>query len=278
VSFRDEARRALESSVSRSTQNQHLTRIKERHPALSAFAGVEDLVGFLRSPAGDLDRKDEVLLALVEEHQRDGRSGAFAILMVAMFPALDRIYRSRVSKAQDHDELWARIVDEFGAALTRYPVARRRARVAANLECGTLKELHRSRLRAIRTETAEDGLRQAAEPFAAEIDRVGAEGQASDLCLGDFEAPGREAAVGFDAEELGTMGAALAPLFAAARLDETDQALVVGAHVHKRPLGELATELGISRGAAKARHLRAIARLRPYRHCLVHRQMYPVAG
>ena len=120
MSYRDAARRALNSSAARRAQNQYLNAIKRRNRAIEQFHDVEHLLGALRAPAIDAlakDAKDAVLLALLEEHQRGRDGGAFALLAVAMFPSLDRIYRSRVHRADEHDDLWGRVVAAFAEAI-----------------------------------------------------------------------------------------------------------------------------------------------------------------
>jgi DNA-directed RNA polymerase specialized sigma24 family protein len=59
--------------------------------------------------------------------------------------------------------------------------------------------------------------------------------------------------------------AAIAPLFDAVGISAEDRFLILGVHLYERTLGDLAAELGISREAAKKRHLRAITRLRSVR-------------
>ena len=261
MSYRDEARRALESSAARSSQNKQLNQAQEHQPVLRQFEGVDDLLVLLRDRAADPDRKDAALLALVEEHQRG--AGTFAVLLLAMLPALDRAYRMRVRAAPDHDELWARIVSSFLETLDRYPTRRRRARVAANLECDTLKSLCGARMRETRVELATDGIRAQVEPFLAELDRVEPGAHPGDrLWLDDFAEKGREPEAPLNADEVAAVGTAVAPLFDACRLDEEDRFLILGAHLYGRRLGDIAADLKISRYAAKARHARAIARLR----------------
>lgn len=151
MSYRDEARRALESSAARRAHDEYLKEIRDRHQALKQFEDVENLLALLRDPEADDDTKDGVLLALLDEHQRRGGGGAFALIAVAMFPALDRIYRSRVLRADEHDDLWGRVVEAFAEALDRYPISRRRARVAANIEGDTMAAMRRAGLRDTRS-------------------------------------------------------------------------------------------------------------------------------
>ena len=263
MSYRDEARRALESSAARRAHDEYLKQIRDRHQALKQFDDIEDLLDVLRDPVADADTKDATLLALLEEHQRAGGGGAFALIAVAMFPALDRIYRSRVLRADEHDDLWGRVVEAFADALDRYPISRRPARVAANIEGDTMAAMRRAGLRDTRSAVAQERFTAATAPYAKDIDAVDTEEPERDrLSLGDFVEPGREPAVPPDDLEMKAAELAAAPLFDAGAINEEDRFLILGVHLYERTLGDLAAELGISREAAKKRHLRAITRLR----------------
>jgi hypothetical protein len=263
MSYRDEARRALESSAARRAHDEYLQQIKERHLTLKQFDDVEDLLELLRDAEADADTKDAALVALLEEYQRGSGGGAFALLAVAMFPALDRIYRSRVLRADEHDDLWGRVVEAFAEALDRYPISRRRARVAANIEGETMAAMRRGGLRDVRSSIAQERFTTATQPFIGDIGAVHLDQPERDrLSLGEFVEPGREAVAPPDQAEMEAAEAAMAPLFDAGDIDEQDRFLILGVHLYGQTLGELAAGLGISREAAKKRHLRAIARLR----------------
>lgn len=263
MSYRDEARRALESSAARRAHEKYLKQIRDRHPALQRFDGVEQLLEALRDPTAGADVKDATLLALLVEHQRGAGGGAFALLAVAMFPALDRIYRARVRRASEHDDLWGRVVGAFAEALDRYPISRRRARVAANIEGDTMGSLRRAGLRDTRAAIAQERFTAAVAPYASDIEKSDPhEPELARLSLGAFIEPGREQPVPPDDTELKEAEVTVAPLFDDATINDQDRFLILGVHLYERTLGDLAAELGISREAAKKRHLRAIARLR----------------
>lgn len=265
MSYRDEVRRALESTAARQTQNRYLSQIRDRHPALQRFDDVDELLELLRDLRGDADQKDAALLALVEEHQRGQGGIAFALLAVAMFPALDRIYRTRLDGGEP-DDLWGRVVGGFTEALDGYPVARRPARVAANIEGDVMRSLRRAGLRERRAALAHEQLAEAIAPFIMDLEVVepGVEA-AGRVGLGDFVRPGPETPAPPAPEELEEAKAAVLPFFEASAVSDQDRFLILGVHLYERTLGELAAELGISREAAKKRHLRAVARLRAAR-------------
>lgn len=263
MSYRDEARRALESSAARKSQNEYLKQLQDRHPSLQQFQDTDALLALLRAPEADRSAKDAALLALVEEHQRGGGGGAFALLASAMFPMLDHLHRSRWRKAQDPDDLWGRIVAAFAEALDRYPVERRPAKVAANIQGDTMASLRRARERERRSSAAQSRFVMETEPYLKELVAVDPRERALEqLGLGDFVAAGTEEPAPPDADEVRAAERALDPFIQAEVINEGDRFLVLGVHLYERTLGELAQELGISREAAKKRHLRAMTRLR----------------
>jgi|GEM_PF-4943561 len=274
MSYRDEARRALESSAARTVQNEYLTTIKDRHPALEELRDVDDLLALLRDPRADPDRKDGVLLALLKEHQREGGE-AFALLAVAMFPKLEHIHRIRchrfVGGARKHpsstrdevDDFWGRVVGAFAEALDRYPTDRRPAKVAANIEGETLAALRRARLRETRADYAQARFGAEAKPFEEDFRAPSAEEPlAVHMTPGDLVAPGNEVPAAPEQEELEQAERVLDPFVKADVIDEDEKYLLLGVHLYERTLGDLARELGISREAAKKRHLRAMTRIR----------------
>lgn len=265
-SYRDDARRALESSVARESQNRYLTRIQSRYSSLQGFERVDALLEFLRDPLRDAEQKDAILLALLVEHQASSDGGAFALLAIAMFPALDHIYRERLHRVLEADDLWGRVVSAFAEAIDRYPTQRRPTRVAANIEGDTMGHLRRSRQREVRMEVAHDLFYEATASYLDEIEAVDPEANPSQrVGIGDFMRPGREKPAEPDPEELESARAAVAPLFDEIGIPPEDRFLVLGVHLYERTLGDLATELGISREAAKKRHARALSRIRETR-------------
>ncbi|MBI3184684.1 MAG: sigma-70 family RNA polymerase sigma factor [Myxococcales bacterium] len=267
MSYRDEARRDLESNAARKVQNEYLNEAKTRHEALRQFETVDDLLVLLRNRDADPDKndkKDVALLALVVEHQQGSGGRAFALLAVAMFPKLDRIYNARrhVLDKREHDDLWGRIVDAFADALERYPVARRPARVAANIEGDTLAALRRAREREDRIGIAATNFAIEAVELQRELERTPDADVARQLSLGNLVQQGREAAAAPDPKEFAVAARKLDRFVAAGLIDKDDRALILGVHLYGRTLREVAAELGISRETAKKRHQRAKEKLR----------------
>lgn len=266
MSYRDEARCAFESSAARKVQDQFFREIQSRYPGLQPFANVNELLAFVRDPKTDRERKDAALLALVEEHQRAGGGGAFGLLAVAMFPMLDHLHRARWRGFAMADDLWGRIVAAFAEALDGYPTDRRPRKVAGNIQGDTMASLRRTREREWRSAEAQKRFVMETEPYRKELGTVDPRKQMLDqLGLGDFVSPSSGEAAPPDTDEVEAAERALDAFIKAEVINEGDRHLLLGVHLYERTLGDLARELGISREAAKKRHLRAITRLRRFR-------------
>lgn len=261
MSYRNAARRALESSDARAKQNLFIQSLSTNYAAYQSIRDLDELIATLRDVNANKEHKDALLLALIIEHQARGGI-AFALLASAMFPALDKLYRTRVHRVREHDDLWGRIVGAFAEALERYPVKRRPAKVAANIEGETMAALRKEALREQRA--AFNGEHAAyAKSFAAELSAVDIDGK-STMQWGDLEPRSRKrhVAAHIDDEEYTQAEAALEPYLVASNINPEDRFLILGVNLYEKSLGDLAKELGITRDAAKRRHARAMAKLR----------------
>jgi hypothetical protein len=183
-----------------------------------------------------------------------------------MFPMLDHLHRTRWRHAATADDLWGRIVSAFADALDGYPTKRRPAKVAANIQGDTMGSLRRTREREWRSAEAQRRFTMEAEPFLTELGSVDPRKQVVDqLGLGDFVSPTTGEAAPADVDEVRAAERALDAFIRADVINEGDRHLILGVHLYERTLGDLARELGISREAAKKRHLRALTRLRRFR-------------
>lgn len=262
MSYRNAARRALESSAARAKQNQFIQLLSSKHRAYEGIADVDALIATLRDVGGNKERKDALLLALIVEHQAQGGM-AFVLLATAMFPVLDKLYRSRVHRFREHDDLWGRIVGAFAEALERYPVQRRPAKVAANIEGETMAALRRAALQDSRAALTFDA-HGYIKAFATDLATTDLAGNPS-MQWGELGPKSKAQAAYADSAEYAQAEAALEPHFQAGNVNEEDKFLILGVHLYEKSLGELASELGISRDAAKKRHLRALEKLRKTR-------------
>ena len=135
-------------------QSGHLRLLRRRVRALRQYSDFDALLAVHRNPDGHYAQKDAVLLGLVEEHQRSAGGPALSMLSVLMFPALDHIYYRRWWWSRDRDDVWAQVFGAFVTVLQRYPTARRRAKVAANIRGETIGELSKERTRERRVDAA----------------------------------------------------------------------------------------------------------------------------
>lgn len=230
-------------------------------PALRGFSASEELFAVLLDPAGDLDRKDGILLSLLLEHRRPQRAGALRILTTALFPALDQIFASRAAKilSGEQDELWSCINSAFTEAVDRYPTSRRPRRVAANLRGETLAGLRRGRESEIAIErircVEKEILTLLPAESAAHLD-------AMPLGIFDFRddpvLEPREVA----AQDLEDAERSLDRFVVSGLIDSEDRLLLLGIYLHEETLAKIAVRLGIGREAAKKRLQRAVMRIR----------------
>ena len=263
MSYREVARRALESSAARAKQNQFIQFLSSNYDAYTSIHDVDDLIATLRDVGGDKEQKDALLLALIVEHQAQGGM-AFALLATAMFPVLDKLYRTRVHRTREYDDLWGRIVGAFAEALERYPVQRRPTKVAANIEGETMAALRKDALREKRAAFTSEPHGAYAKSFATELSMVDIAGSPA-MQLGELGPKFKSHPAPADDEEYARAEAALEPYLTAGNVNAEDRFLILGVNLYEKSLGDLAKELGISRDAAKKRHARAMEKLRNVR-------------
>jgi hypothetical protein len=128
----------LHSLTSTRTQ---VRRWGRNEPALAGFTRPGDVVDAI--DAGDHDRKNELLLALIRLFQ-GGQQLAGRTVLQALLPRLSRI-GTRPGLSTSSSDTWLDdrrhiVLAEFWDVMSDYPVDRRPTRVAANL---TLDTLHR---------------------------------------------------------------------------------------------------------------------------------------
>jgi DNA-directed RNA polymerase specialized sigma24 family protein len=103
---------------------------RDAEPVLARFVDPAALIRFMRSPA-DRAEKDAVLCALLG-WARNEPVGA-RVVLEAILPGLLNLGARLVRDAHDREELWSVIFSAVWEGIRRYPVERRKRRVAANL-------------------------------------------------------------------------------------------------------------------------------------------------
>jgi DNA-directed RNA polymerase specialized sigma24 family protein len=192
-------------------------------PSLVRFTGsAERLFRFLRSePSAERDR---VFCALLRQARRDEL--AALVLLEALLPGLKSLLGRILVDTRESDELLAVLLKNTWEQIATYPLERRPQRVAANLLLDirkkTLQELGHQR----RTASEQPLTRREAAAT------IGA----------DIEAPLRRA-VGVGA------------------LSDTEAELILQSRVDRRPLAEIAAELGLAYVTVYKRRAKAERRL-----------------
>jgi DNA-directed RNA polymerase specialized sigma24 family protein len=203
--------------------NAHLRAWSAEEPSLVRFAGsAERLFRFLRSePSAERDR---VFCALLRQARQEEHAGL--VLLEALLPGLKALLGRILVDARESDELLAMLLKNAWEQIATYPLERRPHRVAANL----LLDIRKQTLRELGHQRRFASERPVTRPEAATV--FGS----------DIEAPLRRAV---------TAGALTA--------DEAE--LVLQSRVDRRPLAQLAAELGLAYVTVYKRRAKAEQRL-----------------
>lgn len=219
--------------------------LQRSHSELRRFHDQAAVLDYLHAKSGDLDDKDRLLAVLVEEIKVGGGRGiAMTMLWLALWPALDGIYRRLLRHYRERpDELVSAISERFTLAVHRADLAGIR-RLAATL----VRNVERDIRQDLRRTWAERSLRA----DLPDPDVLG------DVLAGEAHDPSRlglPPGAGVDAET-----AMLRELLA--RMVGADADLVVAVVVLGEGQDEAAGRLGIGHDAARKRFQRALRRIR----------------
>jgi hypothetical protein len=259
MSYRDDAFQAFESDAARKQQTSTLESLKQAYPPLARYRSIADLLDVLRNGDGEDGPKDEALLTLVAAHKSQPRSGAFTLLVVAMLPALDRMYKGRIRgvHSDDRNELWSRILAAFAEAVDNHP-DRTTEFIAGNLYYGTLHALERQQCAEFLAADGEQLLDKADSYLArAWRDDMNASGLLGLLVARDESVPADATS-----KELDAVRHRLDRWKRDGRIDDDDYVLLLRVLVQKDSIAEAAKAIGIPVDTAKKRLQRARARLR----------------
>ncbi len=220
--------------------------LRLKHLEISRFPDGAAVLDYLHDKTGDLDEKDRLLGALVEAFQsgNEERSVAMRLLWLALWPALDGVYRRLLRHYRNNpDELVSELSEHFTLVVHRTQLGRVH-RLAATLVRNVERDI-RQVLRSVWTECA------------GRIDLPDV-----DALSGMLSGPparisccGLPLAAGADVET--SMLAALI-----SRVVEKDADLVVAIVLFGETQNEAAARLGIGHEAARKRFQRALRRTR----------------
>jgi RNA polymerase sigma-70 factor (ECF subfamily) len=143
---------ALHAGLDRSARSlrseQAFQQVKQTHPVFARFDEPQHLIAHLTSKAGDLDEKDRILGTLVMlVQQREHHDLASALLWLALWPALDALYRRRQRHFRGQsDELISELASAFTSLIDRLDLGSVK-RVAATLVRSTERDVMERRKR-----------------------------------------------------------------------------------------------------------------------------------
>jgi RNA polymerase sigma-70 factor (ECF subfamily) len=242
----------LSTSIGTLTAAKHFEIAKRERPELGRFTDPAAVLDFLHGREGDPQAKERILAAFVEITQSNGSGAEFAMTMLwlALWPALDAVYRRLSHHFRDAPEdLVSEMTEQFTLAIRRADM-RRIDRVAATLVRNTERNM-RSRLR----------------QTWQEKNRI--------VPLCDDESPNERDGL---ANSVFAEASGLSPLGLPAGIDFHREArlihkelwrllgshadLVVAVLILDEPQNEIAERLGISEAAGRKRYQRALKQLR----------------
>jgi hypothetical protein len=236
----ESVRTALVSTITTLDAEQDFRKYREPETALRRFESPSALVSYLTSPSGDLDKKDEILRALL--HAVQGRANwselAMSLLWLGLWPALDHVYRRRRHLfSSEADDPVSAIGSCFTAAVQSADdlrIEQLAATLKQNTDRRLMDELRREWNHAKREKPYEDDRLQAAADRAQERAGLDVPPQAS------------------EALTLAELRARLLPVVG----EDTD--LLIAVLVQGENQREAAGRLGIGHAAARKRYQRAL--------------------
>ena len=140
-------------------------------PSLTPFPDGRALLAFLHGPAQPAD-KDGALRSLLIIARADDLAGR--VVLQALLPGLKALARRLASLPGTRDELWQLVLAAAWGQIVSYPLARRPARIAANLLLDTLRAAlaESERERSLHAELTEAVLAAPAPPASGTVDAL----------------------------------------------------------------------------------------------------------
>lgn len=199
-----------------------------RHePRLAAFESPQAVIRFLRSRRADLDRKDAILVFLLERARNDEL--AARVVLEAILPGLKRLAGSLFHEVGKEEELSSLLLWCAWEEIRAFPLERRRTRIAANLLLDTRKR--------IRAELAEERRQSSVSTRLEPLTAAGGSPGAGDI------------------------DALLARAAAAGAITEDEAELIARTRIDGAPLAVLAAEARVPYHTLNVRRIRAERRL-----------------
>lgn len=117
--------------------------LKSNHSMLASFTDLPALMTAFEKGLVSFEDQDAIVLGLVKEFQAKPSEHLHHLLLKMFWKGLDHLYRARRHRVGDDENLWNDIVWGFLSVLSEYPADRLTAKVAANIQMGTLKKVSR---------------------------------------------------------------------------------------------------------------------------------------
>ncbi len=223
-------------------------KIKSAAEPLDRFASVEELIGFLNDPqVGSREEKDAILSGVISSasQQPDLMATARDILLLAMRPALDRIFHSLLADVPESRDREGRLVNDMFCAFQQEIQTwdfHSRTRVAATLKLNVLRKVKRGYIVEQRTNTVDTDIENL--PAAS---------------LENFRSPSPQETPMPCPADLSRIAEGIRSRLPS--LKNVDLHLLVGRFVHDKPFSVLAQELGITEENARQRFNRVKKRI-----------------
>jgi len=241
--FARKDRERVEREIQEAEFNVLLEVFQKQAAGMTEFDSWASVLKFMRLADGDADRKNAVLVAIVQARS-DFPDPRWATIFLAIFwPGLEGIHRRKKHWDDDRKECWQNVLLAFLAVIERLDLTKRAERLVQRIIWETIHRLHDHYRRVWRQ-----------NDFGTPTDNVLLQDKVLDWDIGC------DLVDHFDEIERVIMR--LRQHVKSGRINETDFFLIVSVRFKGRSIQECADELGIGYQAAKKRRQRAEASLR----------------
>jgi len=144
VTFQKKLSAHLRAAVESEAFCAYFKTLKSTQPLLATFDDLAAMATAFESGYVSFEDQDAIVLDLIREFQERPSEHLHHLLLKLFWKGLDHLYRVRRIRVGDDDGLWNDIVESFVDVLADYPTERLTAKVAANVQMGTLKKVTRA--------------------------------------------------------------------------------------------------------------------------------------
>ena len=233
--------------------------LKSTNLLLATFDDLPAMVTAFERGCVSYEEQDAIVLELVKEFQSRPSEHLHHLLLKMFWKGLDHLYRARRIRVGNNENLWNDIVWAFLNVLSEYPTDRLTAKVAANIQMGTLKKVSRWAQREARY--------QLFSPDEKHPKRT--EYEFTELLTSGFSHPneifaGRGTPDEMDAEDMERMTALLRRFLNTGIISDDAFYLLVSTRIYGQSLKDFAEKESIPYQALKKRRQRAEQAIREH--------------